>query len=214
MPHGSSAQPGAALIFQNILKDPSASPTDPLSAELAVADTVGRLMHFWGFKRPMGRLWTLLYLSKRPLTAAELGETLQMSSGAVSMALGELEKWGAIARSWVPGERRDYFLAEPSVWKMVARVIRERELGIVRDFQGTLNGAIRSLDQKVAEAPTDPGDTDPAHTDDAHKLERLRQLASLAEAGESLLSALVSGSAVDPQLLNDTSSKDLHDPRH
>jgi HTH-type transcriptional regulator, glycine betaine synthesis regulator len=209
MPSGSSFPLGVALIFQSILKDPSVSPVGPPSAELAVADTVGRLMHFWGFKRPMGRIWTLLYLSPRPLTAAELGETLQMSSGAVSMALGELEKWGAVARSWVPGERRDYFIAEPSVWKMVARVIRERELGIVRDFQGTLHGAIRALDKKVAEAPTDPN-----ATDDSHKLERLRQLASLAEAGESLLSALVSGAAVDPQLLNDPSSKDQHDPRH
>jgi HTH-type transcriptional regulator, glycine betaine synthesis regulator len=188
------------------LKDPSTSPIDPLSAELAVADTVGRLMHFWGFKRPMGRIWTLLYLSRHPLTAAELGETLQMSSGAVSMALGELEKWGAVARSWVPGERRDYFAAEPSVWKMVARVIRERELGIVRDFQGTLSGAIRALDEHASESSN--------KADDAHKLERLRQLESLARAGETLLSALVSGSSVDPQLLNDPSSKDLHDPRH
>jgi DNA-binding transcriptional regulator GbsR (MarR family) len=28
--------------------------------ELEVADSVGRLMEFWGFKRPMGRIWTLL----------------------------------------------------------------------------------------------------------------------------------------------------------
>jgi HTH-type transcriptional regulator, glycine betaine synthesis regulator len=161
-------------------------------------------MHFWGFKRPMGRIWTLLYLSDRPLGASELGEQLQMSSGAVSMALGELEKWGAIARSWVPGERRDYFVAEPSVWKMVARVFRERELGLVRDFQATLRTAIAALDRDR------PGSSPSAS---AHKVARLRQLASLAEAGESLLSALVSGSAVDPQVLHDPPLKGNHDPR-
>lgn len=32
------------------------------AAQLRVADAIGVLMEFWGFKRPMGRLWTLLYL--------------------------------------------------------------------------------------------------------------------------------------------------------
>jgi HTH-type transcriptional regulator, glycine betaine synthesis regulator len=162
-------------------------------------------MHFWGFKRPMGRIWTLLYLSNRPLGAAELGEQLQMSSGAVSMALGELEKWGAIARSWVPGERRDYFVAEPSVWKMVARVFRERELGLVRDFQDTLKHAISAIDRQQSDSSS--------RAESDHKLDRLRQLSSLAAAGETLLSALVSGSTVDPQVLHDPPLKDIHDPR-
>src|SRR5215467_294282 len=47
-----------------------------------VADAVGALMEFWGFKRVMGRLWTVLYLSGEPLTAAELCERLAISSGA------------------------------------------------------------------------------------------------------------------------------------
>src|SRR5258706_16187498 len=97
-------------------------------AELEVADTVGRLMEFWGFKRRMGRMWTLLYLSPAPLGAAEIGAELKMSAGAVSMALGELVKWGAVKKSWRPGERRDFYEAETSVGKLVQRVLREREL--------------------------------------------------------------------------------------
>ena len=42
--------------------------SDPLwrDAELAIADTLGRLMEFWGFKRHVGRIWGVLYLSPRP----------------------------------------------------------------------------------------------------------------------------------------------------
>src|SRR5690606_23047344 len=125
--------PGGAVRFQRVLKpstvDPPEAPvpdaTQVLPAEISVAETVGRLMHFWGFKRPMGRIWTILYLSPEPVSAAQLGSTLKMSAGAVSMALAELEKWGAITRTWIPGARRDYFVAEDDIWKLVRRVVRE-----------------------------------------------------------------------------------------
>ena len=92
--------------------------------ELEVADSVGRLMEFWGFKRPMGRIWTLLYLSPEPLGAAEIGESLRMSAGAVSMAVGELVKWGAVKKSWRPGARRDFDEAVTSIGERVQRVLR------------------------------------------------------------------------------------------
>ena len=60
-----------------------------------------------------------------------------MSAGAVSTTLGELAKWGTIHKAWRPGERRDYFEAETSIWKMVTRVFRERELTLVRDTAET-----------------------------------------------------------------------------
>src|SRR5256885_9834464 len=93
-----------------------------------VAGAVGGLMEFWGFKRTMGRIWTTLYLSDDPLSAAELCERLEISSGAASMTLNELEGWGVVSRSRKPGDRREYFEAETDVWKMVSRVLREREL--------------------------------------------------------------------------------------
>ena len=36
-------------------------------SEAAVSDVVGRLIEFWGFKRNMGRIWAVLYLSPEPL---------------------------------------------------------------------------------------------------------------------------------------------------
>jgi DNA-binding MarR family transcriptional regulator len=92
-----------------------------------VADAVGALMEFWGFKRVMGRLWTVLYLTGEPLAAAELCERLAISSGAASMTLADLERWGVVKRSRKAGDRREYFEAETDVWKMVSRVLRERE---------------------------------------------------------------------------------------
>lgn len=158
-----------------------------------MADTIGRLMHFWGFKRPMGRLWTILYLSPVPLSAAELGERLKMSAGGVSMALNELEHWGAIQRTWQPGHRRDFFQAETNIWKMVRRVLRDRELILVREFKAVLQRA----EQSLAASGADQGG------ELSYKRERLRRLAQLATTGESLLAALVAGQAIDPSSIND-----------
>src|SRR5689334_20837280 len=93
-----------------------------------VADAVGALMEFWGFKRVMGRVWALLYLRGDALPASDLCEQLSISSGAASMALAELEHWAVVKRIRRPGDRREYFEAETDVWKMVSRVLREREL--------------------------------------------------------------------------------------
>lgn len=161
--------------------------TEPVTqAELEVADTIGRLMEFWGFKRPMGRMWTLLYLSPAPLGAAELGEQLKMSAGAVSMTLNELLKWGAVKKSWRPGERRDFYEAETSIGKLVQRVLRERELELVRQFGEALSNADAAL----------PGSSNGSPPD--FKRDRVHELQRLARLGETLLTALVAGKVVDP----------------
>ncbi|MES1178914.1 MAG: ArsR family transcriptional regulator [Myxococcales bacterium] len=165
----------------------SGSSSEPVTqAELEVADTIGRLMEFWGFKRPMGRMWTLLYLSPAPLGAAELGEQLKMSAGAVSMTLNELLKWGAVKKSWRPGERRDFYEAETSIGKLVQRVLRERELELVRQFGEALGNAEAALPRPAQDTPPD------------FKRERMHELQRLARLGETLLTALVAGKVVDP----------------
>ena len=164
--------------------------TDARAARLRVADTIGTLMEFWGFKRAMGRTWALLYTSPRAMPAAEIGEALQMSAGAVSMTLAELGKWGVVRRSWVPGDRRDFFEAETSVWKLVSRVVRERELALVREAKESFDAADRVLAGASQGAPAEE------RRRRAFERERIAKLRTLAEAGEKIVSALVSGEEV------------------
>ncbi|MEO6953873.1 MAG: MarR family transcriptional regulator [Polyangia bacterium] len=160
------------------------------TARLRVADVVGNLMEFWGFKRGMGRVWALCYTSPKALSAADIGAELQMSAGAVSMTLAELTKWGVVRRSWVPGDRRDFYEAETSVWKLVSRVVRERELTLVREAKESFVAADRAL-QLAAQ-----GGTPEEKKRRAFERDRIGQLRSIAETGESLLSALVAGEAI------------------
>lgn len=158
---------------------------------LKVADAVGGLMAFWGFKRAMGRMWTVLYLAPTPLSAAELGERLSMSAGAVSMTLQELIKWGVVKKTWRPGDRKDYFEPETSIWKMVSRVFRERELAQIRAAIETFDGALEAIAQAARTSRPEEKKRVRFAT------ERLEALLGLARVGEALLSSILAGQRVD-----------------
>jgi HTH-type transcriptional regulator, glycine betaine synthesis regulator len=152
---------------------------------------IGRMMEYWGFKAVMGRLWTFLYLSPEPLSAAELAERLSASTGSVSMAVADLQKWGVVRKTWRPGERKDFYEAETSIWKMVTRVIRERELVYVRDAITAFQSARTQVNQLKARAPA-------AERTRLRFIEgRLTTLLALSRVGEGLINLLVAGKALD-----------------
>ncbi|MGB5372400.1 MAG: hypothetical protein WBN15_01355 [Polyangiales bacterium] len=158
-------------------------------SEVLVSDSIGRLIEFWGFKRNMGRLWAILYLSDRPLSAPEMQDRLQLSSGAVSMTLNELTRWGVVKKVWLQGERRDHYAAEGNFWKMISRVFNERERVEVLDAIDLMEDAIQFLKDKAK----DPGDRGRAQFQE----ERIRELLDLARLGKQLLDALVKDAKVD-----------------
>jgi DNA-binding transcriptional regulator GbsR (MarR family) len=173
-------------------QDPNDSQPLWREAELRAADAMGRLMEFWGFRRHMGRLWTILYLSPEPMTTADLSETLQLSSSAVSLSLGELVHWGAVRKIWRPGERKDFYQAESSVWKLLRRVYERRELNLIREASEAFGDAQQHLD----EARRALGGEDRRRVDYMHQ--RLSRLNALSKAGERLVGLLVAGRMINP----------------
>jgi DNA-binding transcriptional regulator GbsR (MarR family) len=166
---------------------------DIRASELRVAEVIGGLIEFWGFKAIQGRIWAILYLSPDPLPAAEICDRLQISTGAASMALNDLQKWGVVKKAWRPGERKDYYEPETSIWKMVTRVYRERELGYVRAVIESFEELRKLLGRLRANATAD----------EKKRLKfidaRLASLLTLSRIGEGLLTMLTAGQAVDPR---------------
>ena len=160
-------------------------------AELAVADAVGALMELWGFRRQLGRIWAVLFLSERPLAAPELCERLRISTGLLSMSLSELRRWGVVRSVEIPGDRKEHFEAETNVWKLVARVLREREKRAVED-------ALAVFERALAEVRASLADVDPAVKASARfKARRLEQLADLCRAALNVLKLLVDSARAD-----------------
>jgi DNA-binding transcriptional regulator GbsR (MarR family) len=114
-------------------------------AELLAADAIGEVIEHWGFRKALGRLWTVLYIAAEPLPASTLAERLSMSAGAVSMSLGELQRWGVVRRVWRPGERKEFYEAETDFWKMISKVFDERERLLVESVRSRLEQAAARL---------------------------------------------------------------------
>ncbi len=171
---------------------PDAAPADPLSRiDLATAEAVGAIMELWGFRRQLGRVWSVLFLSDRPLAAPELCERLQISTGLLSMSLAELRRWGVVRSVEVAGDRKEHFEAETNVWRLVTRVLREREMAAVRGALDTFERALREA--RAALAALDPA----VRAQARFKLRRLEQLVELSRAALNVLRILVDSARAD-----------------
>jgi len=160
-------------------------------AELAAADAVGALMELWGFRRQLGRVWAVLFLSDRPLPAPALCDRLQISTGLLSMSLAELRRWGVARSVEVAGDRKEHYEAETNVWKMVSCVLREREKRAVGD-------ALAIFERALAELRAALADVDPAVKSLARfKARRLEVLADLSRAALAILELLVQSARAD-----------------
>ncbi len=109
------------------------------AGELAVCERLGRIAEFWGFKRNLGRVWTLLYLNAEPMSASDIQRALGISAGSVSIAVRDLQRWGAVHAGNLPGSRKVYYGVESNVWRMISGVLRGRE-------RLELDAAIEALD--------------------------------------------------------------------
>ncbi len=160
-------------------------------SEVAVSDAVGALMELWGFRRQLGRVWTILFLSERPLAAPDLCDRLRISTGLLSMSLAELRRWGVVRSVPVPGDRKEHYEAETNIWKLVARVLRERERRAVEE-------ALTTFERALAEVRAATGDVDPRVKAVARfKVRRLEQLVELSRAALGLLRLLLDSGRVD-----------------
>jgi HTH-type transcriptional regulator, glycine betaine synthesis regulator len=160
-------------------------------AELSVANAVGELMELWGFRRQLGRIWAVLFLSERPLAAPDLCDRLKISTGLLSMSLTELRSWGVVRSVSVPGDRKEHFEAETNIWSLVRRVLAERERKAIEEALTTVEaalvevkGALHDIDPRVKAAAR-------------FRIQRLEQLVALCRVGQGLLKVLLDSARVD-----------------
>ena len=81
----------------------------------------------WGINRSMAQIHALLLLTPNKLSTEEVMEELQLSRGNANMSIRELMNWNLVYKSFVPGERREYFQAEYDIWTIATRIMNERK---------------------------------------------------------------------------------------
>lgn len=79
----------------------------------------GRSTQEFGLGRILGQVYFLLLFCAHPLCLDDIAKRLGISKASASNAVRELEKWRALRRSWLKGDRKDYFIAETDFGKIL-----------------------------------------------------------------------------------------------
>lgn len=81
----------------------------------------------WGINRTMAQIHALLLVSAEPLSQDDIMDELNISRGNTNMNIRELINWGLVERVILTGERKEYFVAEKDIWKVMKQIVMERK---------------------------------------------------------------------------------------
>jgi DNA-binding transcriptional regulator GbsR (MarR family) len=81
----------------------------------------------WGINRTMAQIHALLLISPKPMSAMEIKQELQISVGNANMNIRALIDWGLVHKELIPGQRKEFFVAEKDMWEVVKRIIIQRK---------------------------------------------------------------------------------------
>jgi HTH-type transcriptional regulator, glycine betaine synthesis regulator len=102
------------------------------TAEVPLIDICVRIAQFIGLPKSVGEIYGLLFVSLEPVPLDGVIERLNLSKGSASQGLKQLRAYGAIKPSYVPGDRRDHYVAETDLKKLLEGFLRERiEPGVI-----------------------------------------------------------------------------------
>jgi len=113
-------------------KSPKPASNPELAPLRTLSDAVGDFIRYWGFRRIHGQIWAQIFLSTAPLSGADLTRRLGVSKALVSPALSELLEYELILPAGGDAKTK-LFKANPDVFSVIQKVLRERERQILKD---------------------------------------------------------------------------------
>jgi DNA-binding transcriptional regulator GbsR (MarR family) len=163
-----------------------------LEAMEHVCEAMGQIMECWGFKKIMGMTWAFLYLCPEPASAKDICQALKISPALASITLQELLRWEVVKKLSPMGKRRDYYVAEHDIWKMIRKVFRERERAQIEKVEQKLEIALAALDNEKESRP----DLKSKRTCQFQRL-RIEDLMGVTEMARQLMESFLSDAKVD-----------------
>ena len=94
--------------------------------ENAVIDLFLNAANSFGLPKSYGQIYGLLFCRDQPLAMDEIMELLKISKGSASQGLRALRQLGAVSSVFAPGDRRERYIAECRLRKLVGGFLREQ----------------------------------------------------------------------------------------
>lgn len=119
-----------------------------------LAHSVGDFIRYWGFRRVHGAIWVQLYLSRSPMSCAELTRALGFSKALISPALNELVKYKLILEVPGPNDKVKLYSPAPKVHVVIQDVLKNREAKLLAKISDDYS-ALRAATQGDHELESD-----------------------------------------------------------
>lgn len=87
----------------------------------------GSLGSSWGINKVMAQIQAVLIISPRPLSTDDIMDALKISRGNANMNTRALIDWGIVHKHFIPGDRKEYFVAEKDVYVLSNQIAKERK---------------------------------------------------------------------------------------
>lgn len=100
--------------------------TDMAEWEKAVVDLFLNAAQSAGLPKSLGQIYGFLFCRDEPMAMDEIMNALSISKGSASQGLRFLRQLGAVKSRYVTGERKEHFVAEIRLRKLVAGFLREQ----------------------------------------------------------------------------------------
>ena len=156
---------------------PKQAPSENEEITLESVDFFVRMMSIMGLPRSVGEIYGLLYFSEDPLSMDQICKKLSISVGSASQGLKTLRNLKSIKTIYVPGERKDHFLAETEFRKLFSNFIKDEILPHLESASERIWRIENNLE------------TVPPEKKEFYKI-RVEKLKRLTKAGKRLLPAL------------------------
>jgi DNA-binding transcriptional regulator GbsR (MarR family) len=145
--------------------------------EIESIDFFVRMMSMLGMPKSVGEIYGLLYFSPSALSMEHIVKHLGISIGSASQGLKTLRSLKAVRTSYVPGDRRDHYLAETEFRRLFSNFIKEE----IMPHMDSAKERIERMESSL-----------PPHSKEAEEFYKIRieKLKRLTRAGSRLLPAL------------------------
>ena len=151
-----------------------------------LSDQIGEFVHYWGFKRIHGKMWTHLFLAKAPLDAADFVKQMKISKALVSISLRELSEFEVIQSAGKSLRGTQLYKINPDIMSVILSVLRQREKRMLSRVQAAHQNMLKM---------TAPSETNKTDSNISH--EHLNQLGELMNKATFALDSFIGLQPID-----------------
>ena len=160
------------------------APTHPVESfalnelEVEAIEMFINFLRLIGLPKSVGEIYGLLFVAPRPMAMDAIMERLDLSLGAVSQGLKLLRSFGAVRVTYMPGDRRDHYVADLELSRFATVFIKEE----LQPRMETARQRIERMEESLVEMPPEE-----RHTTQ----ERIERLKHWLDKGQKILPWLI-----------------------